>query len=222
MHIFHFPSVQSPFSCSLVSNILMVFAMGTQELRLEINPWELLHERNKLFPSFIQEPANENWICSPLNSFTGINSPHFAASMKHGQIENFPVAPSSTACLENPPVFLTKNLILAFPWGLPAVSLCLTCSRGHLMKHQSRHWHHLTPSAVSENFSCKVLPRLKCPFWGCFPPLPAERIWGDWHPSWFAFIFVTLRGEKFFKIILFFLIKPQKFGNLWSNIQKAP
>lgn len=108
MHVFHFPSIQSPFGCSLVSNIFIVFAMGTQELRLEINPWELLHERNKLCPSFTQEPANENWICSPLNSFTRINSPHFAVSMKHGQIENFPVAPSSTACLENP-VFLTKE-----------------------------------------------------------------------------------------------------------------
>lgn len=105
-------SIFLPFRALLAvvwSQIFSVFAMGTQELRLEINPWELLHERNKLFPSFIQEPANENWICSPLNSFIGINSPHFAASMKHGQIENFPVAPSSTACLENLPVFLTKE-----------------------------------------------------------------------------------------------------------------
>lgn len=45
----------------------------------------------------------------PLNSFTRINSPQFPASRKYGQIENFPAAPSNTACLENPPVFLTKE-----------------------------------------------------------------------------------------------------------------
>lgn len=117
VHIFHFPFIQSCYGfpgCGLVSDNLMIFAMGAQELRLEINPWQLLHERSKLFPSSIQEPANENWICILLNSFTRINSPHFPASMKYGQIENFPVAPSNTACLENPPVFLTKEFNFSF------------------------------------------------------------------------------------------------------------
>lgn len=117
MHIFHFPSILSSCGfpgCGLFSNILMIFAMGTQELRLEINPWQLLHERSKLFPSFIQEPTNENWICFLLNSSPRINSPHFPASMKYGQRENFPVAPPNTACLENPPVFLAKEFNFSF------------------------------------------------------------------------------------------------------------
>lgn len=100
---------------------------GNTELGLEISLCELLHERSKLLPSFIQEPANENWICSPLDSFTRINSSHFPASVKYGQIENFPVAPSNTACLENPPVFLTRefnfSLTLTFASCFPLLKV---------------------------------------------------------------------------------------------------
>lgn len=212
----------------------MIFAMGTQELRLEINPWELLYERNKLFPSFIQEPANENWICSPLDSFTRINSSHFPASMKYGQIENFPVAPSNTAWLENPPMFLSKEFNLSLSLMFASCFPFLTLSRGHLMKHQSKHSHHLTPSAVAKSFSSKASAQVKMSIleiwirelWREPFPFTAHRknlgrLASKLVRPRFAFISVTLKGKKLLKMILSFLSKPRKFGKLWSNIQKA-
>lgn len=151
--------------------------------------------------------------------------------MKYGQIEKFPVAPSNTAWLENPPVFLSKEFNFSLSLTFASCFPFLTLSRGHLMKHQSKHSHHLTPSAVAKSFSSKASAQVKMSIleiwirelWREPFPFTAHRknlgrLASKLVRPRFAFISVTLKGKKLLKMILSFLSK--QFQKIWKTVVK--